>query len=174
MTDPTARDTEALPERPRRPADDPARHLSGPDAWLRPFDDLRAGDTFVSRGRTVTEADVVQFAALTGDWHPAHTDVTWATENVFGERVAHGMLVVCYAIGLVPNDYVLALRRLKNLVFKRPVFFGDTMRVEGRVIRTTPMSDEVGMIGGRWRIVNQDSETIAKLELEALWRREPL
>ena len=48
--------------------------------------------TGVSRGRTITEADVVQFAALTGDLHPQHTDAAWAAESRFGERVAHGML----------------------------------------------------------------------------------
>jgi 3-hydroxybutyryl-CoA dehydratase len=154
--------------------EDGGRHLSGPEAWLRPFDELRAGDTFASRARTITEADVVQFAALTGDWHPAHSDVTWAEENIFGQRVAHGMLVVCFAIGLVPNDYVMALRRIKNMVFKNPVFFGDTIHVEGKVARKMDMTDEVGMITGRWKIVNQRDETICKLEIEALWRRNPL
>jgi acyl dehydratase len=149
------------------------RHLTGPEAWLRPFDELKEGDTFVSKSRTITEADVVQFAALTGDWHPAHSDATWAEENIFGQRVAHGMLVVCYAIGLVPNDYIMALRRMKTLVFKRPVFFGDTIHVEGKVAKMASMSEEVGMVTGRWKIVNQKDETIAKLELEALWRRKP-
>src|SRR5437588_4955635 len=84
-------------------------------SWLRPFDELEVGDQFRSRSRTITETDVVQFAGLTGDWHPAHTDATWAGNNIFGRRVAHGMLCVCYAIGLVPNEYVMALRRIKNL-----------------------------------------------------------
>ena len=84
------------------------------------------------------------------------------------------MLVVCFAIGLVPNDYVMALRRIKNMVFKSPVFFGDTIHVEGKVARKLPMTDDVGMITGRWRIVNQSDETICKLDIEALWRRNSL
>ena len=53
------------------------------------------------RGRTITEADLVSFAALTGDWHPQHADAEWADAGRFGERVAHGMLVLSYAVGLV-------------------------------------------------------------------------
>src|SRR4051794_32558676 len=99
------------------------RHFrADPGVWLQPFDNLRKGDTFHTKSRTITEADVVQFAMTTADWHPAHTDETWAENSIFGRRVAHGMLVVAYSIGLVPNDYVLALRRMKNVVFKRPVF----------------------------------------------------
>ncbi len=150
------------------------RHLRGPAAWLQPFDELREGDTFTSRARTITEADVVQFAALTGDWHPAHTDVTWAEANMFEQRVAHGMLVVTFAMGLVPNDYIMALRRMRNVVFKKPVFFGDTIRVEGKAARIREMAPEVGMVTGRWRIVNQHDETTVKMELDALWRRNPV
>lgn len=150
------------------------RHLSGPGAWLRPLDDLRVGDTFTSRGRTITEADVVGFAALTGDWHPAHTNVVWAADNMFGERVAHGMLVVCYAIGLVPNDYIMALRRMRNVVFKKPVLFGDTVHVEGKATNILVMSDEVGMVTGRWRIVNQHGKTAVTMDIDALWRRAEL
>ena len=58
------------------------------------FDDLEVGDSMESSGRTVTEYDVVSFAALTGDWHPQHADAAWAAESAFGRRIAHGMLVL--------------------------------------------------------------------------------
>jgi acyl dehydratase len=135
------------------------------------MDELRVGDMFTSRARTITEADVIGFAGLTGDFHPAHTDATWAEENIFGQRVAHGMLAVCYSIGLVPNDYIMALRRIRNIVFKRPVFFGDTIRVVGKAVRIIEMSDEVGLVTGRWKVVNQNDETVVTMELDALWRR---
>src|SRR5204863_9782764 len=79
-----------------------------------PFEQLAEGESFVSRGRTVTEADVVAFAALTGDWHPQHADAHWARDSAFGERIAHGMLIVSFAVGLVPfdPDRVVALRRI--------------------------------------------------------------
>ena len=57
-----------------------------------------------TRGRTITEADLVSFSALTGDWHPQHADAAWAAESPFGERIAHGMLVLSYAVGLLPID----------------------------------------------------------------------
>src|SRR2546423_12745667 len=58
------------------------------------FDSLREGDRFVTRGRTVTESDLVGFATLTGDAHPQHTDAVWAASSPFGERIAHGLLVL--------------------------------------------------------------------------------
>jgi 3-hydroxybutyryl-CoA dehydratase len=149
-----------------------SRHVTEAEVWLQPFHKLEIGREFTTKARTVTETDVVQFAALTGDWHPAHSDATYAEQNFFGQRVAHGMLCVAYSIGLVQNDYVVALRRMKNIVFKRPVFFGDTIRVHGKVIGLRPISEEVGMVTGRWRIVNQDDELICKMELEALWRND--
>jgi 3-hydroxybutyryl-CoA dehydratase len=138
----------------------------------RPFNELIEGDRFASRKRTINEADVVNFACLSGDWHPAHTNEIWARENLFGERVAHGMLLVSIAIGLVPNTYVVALRRLKSVIFKEPVRFGDTIHVEGKVHRLRPFSDEVGMVTALWKVVNQKGETCVKLEFEMLWQRD--
>ena len=91
--------------------------------WSAPFEELAAGAAFTTRGRTVTEADVVSFAALTGDWHPQHTDAVWASESPFGERIAHGLAVVSFAAGLVPFDpeRVMALRRVADATFQLPV-----------------------------------------------------
>src|SRR3954463_11368771 len=101
------------------------------------FDELAVGDSFVTRGRTVTEADVVSFACLTGDMHPQHTDAAWAATSLFGERIAHGMLVVACAFGLIPFDPErgVALRAVRDAVFKRPVSLGDTIHAVGRVDR---------------------------------------
>ena len=117
------------------------------------FEQLAEGDSFVSRGRTVTEADVVAFAALTGDWHPQHADADWAKDSAFGERIAHGMLIVSFAVGLVPfdPDRVVALRRIGDAVFKRPVRFGDTIHVEGSVAELRDIDDGTGLVGWAWR-----------------------
>jgi 3-hydroxybutyryl-CoA dehydratase len=96
---------------------------------------MKPGEKFTTRGRTVTESDVVTFAGLTGDYHPQHTDAEWAADSIFGERIAHGLLVLGLAAGLCsfdPNE-VVALRRVRDAVFKRPVALGDTIRVEGQV-----------------------------------------
>lgn len=145
------------------------------DPMRVPFHRLEVGSKFVSRARTVTETDVVNFAAMTADWNPVHTDAEYAKETMFGQRIAHGMLLLSYAIGLVPNDYVVALRRLKDVTFKRPVFFGDTIRVEGTIADLKPMpGDEVGMVTVRWRILNQDDKLVSKVEIEALWSAKEL
>jgi 3-hydroxybutyryl-CoA dehydratase len=137
----------------------------------QPWDQLREGDRFTSRARTVTEFDVVQFASITGDWHPSHTNKVWAEEHgVVGERVAHEMLLLSYAIGLVPNTYVVALRRLIEVAYETPVRLGDTIHVEGRVNRLRPFSDELGMVNGLWWLMNQHGETCLTMEFEMLWQ----
>jgi acyl dehydratase len=127
---------------------------------------------FRSRGRTITEADVVAFAALTGDWHPQHSDATWAAESAFGERIAHGMLIVSFAVGLVDFDpeRVVALRRLRDVVFKRPVRLGDTIHVEGSVAESRSIDEETTLLSWSWRIVNQDDELVCRALVETLWR----
>ena len=127
---------------------------------------------FRSRGRTITEADVVAFSALTGDWHPQHSDATWAAESAFGERIAHGMLIVSFAVGLVDFDpeRVVALRRLRDVVFKRPVRLGDTIHVEGTVAESRAIDEETTLLTWSWRIVNQDDELVCRALVEALWR----
>src|SRR6185436_6250166 len=128
--------------------------------WSAPFEELEAGQPFTTRGRTVTEADVVAFSALTGDWHPQHSDAVWAADSAFGERIAHGMLIVSFAVGLVAFDpeRVVALRRIRDVVFKRPVRLGDTIHVEGTEAERREVDVETALVTWNWRIVNQDGE----------------
>ena len=139
-----------------------------------PFERLTEGATFQTRGRTVTESDVVAFAAQTGDWHPQHADAEWARDSAFGERIAHGMLVLSYAVGLVEfdPDRVVALRRVADAVFKRPVRLGDTIRVRGVVTGLDPVSDDAGLVTLAWTIVNQEGKTVVRARVEVVWRRE--
>jgi 3-hydroxybutyryl-CoA dehydratase len=129
-------------------------------------------EPFTSRARTITEADVVAFASLTGDFHPQHSDAVWAADSAFGERIAHGMLIVSYAVGLVAFDpeRVVALRRLRDVVFKRPVRLGDTIHVEGSEAERRPVDDEMALVTWNWRIVNQDGELVCRVAVEALVR----
>ena len=138
--------------------------------WSDPYESLVVGDEFTSRGRTVTEADVVGFAALTGDWHPQHADAEWARGSVFGERIAHGMLVISLAAGLVPFDpeRVVALRRVGDAVFKRPVRLGDTIRVRGRIAELKAP----GLVSFTWTVVNQHDETCCRARVDVLWRQD--
>jgi 3-hydroxybutyryl-CoA dehydratase len=134
--------------------------------------DIAAGDRFATSGRTVTESDVVGFAALTGDWHPQHADAVWAASSPFGERIAHGMLVLSFAVGLVPLDpeRVLALRRVRDATFKRPVKLGDTIHVEGRVDEVKPIDAATAVVALAWSVINQDGKTVTRAVVEVVWR----
>jgi acyl dehydratase len=145
-------------------------------SWSAPFEALEPGQEFTTRGRTVTEADVVGFASLTGDWHPQHCDAQWSASSPFGERIAHGMLVVSLAAGLVPFDpgRVVALRRVRDATFKRPVRFGDTLRVKGRIAELGAGSEDAGLVTFAWNVVNQDDRSVCRARVEVLWKRDVL
>ncbi len=147
------------------------RALSG--IFDKGWEELRVGDELTSGGRTITEADLVNFGTLTGDFHPLHFDREWAARSSFGERVAQGVLVLAYAFGLVPFDpeNVIAVRRLRDVTFSRPVRIGDTIRVRCRVRDLTPIDEEMGVVASVWEIVNQSDELTVRATVEMLWRR---
>jgi 3-hydroxybutyryl-CoA dehydratase len=139
----------------------------------RDFDELELGERFVTQGRTVTESDIVTFAGLSGDTHPQHTYADWSARSRFGERIAHGMLVLSFAVGLMPfdPDRVVALRRVADAAFKRPVRIGDTIHVEGEVKDKTELDAEHGLVTCRWRILNGAGTLVARASVEVVWRR---
>jgi len=83
---------------------------------MKYFEDFQVGETVVTRARTVTETDIVSFAALTGDWYPLHTDVEYAKKGPFGERIAHGLLVLSIANGLLLS---MTWRSLRSMAWTR-------------------------------------------------------
>jgi 3-hydroxybutyryl-CoA dehydratase len=138
------------------------------------FEELQDGERFTTRGRTLTETDLVLFAGLSGDTHPQHTDAEWSARGRFGERIAHGMLVLSYAVGLVPFDpeRVVALRRVSDAVFKQPARIGDTIHVEGELVDRRELDDAHGLVTCRWRVLNQRGKLVARANVEVVWRRE--
>ena len=136
--------------------------------------ELTEGAEFTTRGRTITEADLTSFSALTGDWHPQHSDAEWAARSRFSGRVAHGMLVLSYAVGLMPFDpeRVVALRGLESATFKRPVAIGDTIRVRCRVESTRPLDERNALVTLALRVVNQHGRTVALAGMNAVCREE--
>jgi 3-hydroxybutyryl-CoA dehydratase len=135
--------------------------------------ELADGAEFTTRGRTITEGDLTSFSALTGDWHPQHSDAEWAAHGRFGTRVAHGMLVLSYAVGLMPFDpeRVVALRGLESATFKRPVAIGDTIRVRCRVTSSRPLDDESALVTLALRVVNQHERAVALARVQAVCRQ---
>ena len=141
--------------------------------WDAPFEDLEVGTRFSTPWRTVDDRDVLGFAALTGDHHPQHVDADWAARSPFGERIAHGLLVVSLAAGLVPFDprRVVALRRLGDVVFKRPVTLGEQVRVEGSVAELKDLAGPAGLVGLTWAVRDGDSRLCCRATVEVLWSR---
>ena len=137
------------------------------------FDALEVGDRFETRGRTVTEADVATFSGLTGDTHPQHTDAEWSAQSRFGERIAHGLLVLSFSAGLVPFDpeVVVAMRGVEDCKFKQPVRFGDTIHVVGEVREKQELDAGHGLVGCRWRVLNQRDKLVMLANVEVVWRR---
>jgi len=121
----------------------------------------------------VRDTDVFVFSALTGDWHPQHCDPEWAARSVFGERIAHGMLVVSLAVGLAPLDpaRVLALRGLSDVVFKRPVRLGDAIHVVAELVGLKPLDEAAGLVDVRWNIRNQVDQMVCRSTIQLLWSR---
>ena len=144
--------------------------------FSKDFDALSEGERFVTRGRTIGEADITSFATLSGDTHPQHTDAEWAASSRFGERIAHGLLVLSYAAGLMPFDpaRIVALRRVGDAVFKQPVRIGDTIHVEGEVVEKTDIDPGHGLVATRWRVLNQHGKLVARASVDLVWRRDTM
>ncbi len=129
------------------------------------YEEIEIGTELVTRGRTITEADLVSFAGLTGDYNPMHTDAEYMKGSVFGQRIAHGMLTLSYAVGQAyqlgfMERTVIAFRGLE-MKFSLPVFIGDTLHSELKVRE----KKEARRMGGGWvtldvKIVNQDGKTV--------------
>jgi acyl dehydratase len=141
--------------------------------WADPFDALTVGDRFRSGERAINETDVMVFSALSGDWHPQHSDAEWAASSPFGERIAHGMLVLSLAVGLVPFDpeRVLALRRITDVVFKRPVRLGERISVACELGALRPIDERAGLVDFNWSVSNQESALVARAAVQVLWSK---
>jgi acyl dehydratase len=92
---------------------------------------------------------------------------------VFGERIAHGMLVLSIALGLMPldPDRIAALRRVSDATFKAPVRLGDTIRVRSRIAAARPLDDRFGIVTYAWKVLNQDDRVVIRAQVESLWHR---
>ena len=128
------------------------------------FEEYEIGRTLITRGRTITEADIVQFGSLTGDFNPMHFDAEYMKTHMMGQRIAHGMLSLscavgqAYQLGFMENT-VLAFRGLE-MKFSVPVLIGDTLHVELTVkeLRPSPRLGG-GMVTLDVKIVNQADKT---------------
>lgn len=127
------------------------------------FEDFHLGQKFVSKARTVTEADVVNFAGLSWDHNELHTDAEYAAKTDFGKRIAHGLLGLAIHSGLtyrLTEGTLLAFLEL-TWQFKMPIYIGDTIHVEQEVkeLRDSSKRDR-GILTFEKEIINQRNEVV--------------
>ena len=138
------------------------------------FADLAVGDEWESPARTVTETDVVQFAALTGDFNPLHVDHVSARKGLFRQPVAHGLLGLSFAAGLTSHAPAVDTQAFLGIVewtFHKPILFGDTIRVLSRVEALDPRTGgRRGVVTWHRRIVNQDGVVVQEGRTKTLVR----
>jgi 3-hydroxybutyryl-CoA dehydratase len=145
------------------------------------FEDFETGEVSVSPGRTITEVDILGFAGLTGDFHPLHTDVTYAENTPFGQRIAHGLLVLSIGSALafrlgehhaLPRSFI-AFYGIDNLRFTAPVMIGDTIRLESTVTEMKAKDEARGVVTSQNRILNQRDEPVCVYTTKILCGRRP-
>src|SRR5438105_4781480 len=128
------------------------------------FDDVEIGQEWESLGRTVTEADIVNFAGVSGDFNPIHIDHEFAKTTLFRRPVAHGLLVWSMGSGLglyAPPMRTLALLSVREWHFDGPVFAGDTIRVRSKVIAKEARSrGRRGVVTWQREIRNQEDKVV--------------
>ena len=142
------------------------------------FEDFDNSETVTTRARTVTEADIVAFAGLTGDYVELHTNEEFAKGTRFGRRIAHGALVFGMSIGLVTRmnlleDTLLAFAGVDRLRFVAPVFIGDTIHAAKRVLERKELGAAQGTVVFETRVLNQRGELVLVYHDKLLIMRRP-
>lgn len=145
------------------------------------LEDYHEGERWVTPGRTLTETDIINYAGLTGDWHPIHTDAEYARTTPFGERIAHGLLVLAIGSTLIfrlgehvvfPKSFI-AFYGMDSVRFVGPVKIGDTLRCEAEVTSMVFKDVTRGILVCHNAIKNQRNEDVVVYETRALVGRRP-
>jgi 3-hydroxybutyryl-CoA dehydratase len=135
------------------------------------LDEFVPGKCIVTAGRTITEADIVNFAGLSGDYNQIHVDAVYGAATPFGQRIAHGLLVTSVVSGLaaqtgVMEGTVIAFREINEWKFMKPVFIGDTVYAELTVRETK----EMRRIGGGAVTIDVDvKKQTGEVVIKGIW-----
>lgn len=141
------------------------------------FEDFEPGKEFLSVGRTVTEADFVVHSALSGDWTELHTNREYASEQQFGERIAHGPMTFVHATGFVYRTGVLertaiAFLGMNYMDLPNPVHIGDTLQLEMVVDSRKDISrDDAGLVVLDTHMEKQDGTTVFEGDMKFMIKR---
>jgi acyl dehydratase len=140
------------------------------------LEDLTAGDVFTSAARTITESDVVAFAGLSGDFNPIHTDVEFAKETPYGQRVVYGLLGLSMLTGLLDrtglfSGSAIAMLGIRDWTFTAPLFIGDTIRFRLTIVDVRrARSGDRGVVQRYFELMNQRDEVVQKGHIDLLVR----
>jgi len=144
------------------------------------FDEWVEGDVFTTPTRTITETDVVMFAAMSGDYNELHTSAEATRTNPFGKRIAHGLLILGISHGLVfrtgfLDQTAIALLSVDNWKFLAPVFFGDTIRVKVGVSgkKESKSKPDRGVVTLHLEILNQHDVVVQSGYKAVMMKRIP-
>ena len=143
------------------------------------LEDFKVGQSYTSPARTITEADVVAFSGLSGDYNPIHTDAEFAGKSHFKQRIAHGMLGLSILTGLGSRSGILdgsaiAFLGIEEWKFAGPILFGDTVHVRMTVIDVRPSSKPgAGVLKRRMELVNQKDQVVQSGTFVTLVRAKP-
>ena len=142
------------------------------------FEDFKVGDRFTTKARTITEADIVNFTGLSGDFNPLHTDEEFAKKTIFKRRIAHGLLGLAVSTGMsqslgLMEGTIIAFLGL-TWEFVKPIFIGDTVHLEMEVaeMRETSKPDR-GIITFACELINQNGEVVQKGTRKIMLKRRP-
>jgi acyl dehydratase len=146
------------------------------------YEDLSVGMKFRSPGRTILDADLIQFAAMTGDYSELHTSDVYAKASQFGRRVAHGMLGLAYAHGLMwprtgeLRETAIAFLGIEDWRFVGPIFVGDTIFVEYEIasLRDSKSRPTQAIATFDVKLVNQDGAILQQGRKALLVSKAPL
>ena len=143
------------------------------------WEEWNVGAEFKSSGRTVTEADIVMFAGLSGDYNSLHIDEEFCKQTQFGTRIAHGPLVYAIAAGLLfqlhlYDDTLIAFLGFDSLKFTKPVKAGDTIHARIKVLEKREASNaERGVMKRQLQVLNQHGEVVQEGVQAFLLKRKP-
>lgn len=142
------------------------------------FDDFEAGAEFISARRTITEADIVSFAGLSGDFNPLHVDEEYGKTTPFKTRIAHGLLVTAIATGLqnqmgVFEGTTLAVMDI-SLKFTGPTFPGDTIYIKLKIAgKQETKKEDRGLVFAELYAINHRGETVQEQKQTIMLARRP-
>jgi len=151
-------------------------------AWIagKYFDELKIGDKFLTVSRTITEADIVNFCGISGDFNQLHTDIEFASGTPFGARIAHGLCVMAIASGCVNRSGLvegtaMAFTGIKEWSFRTPLLINDTIYVKVLVKKKKESKKaDRGLVSMWLEVINQRDEVVMEGQWDILMARRPL